>query len=210
MKISEAQNLTLKEKYEEISRRSGQCIILCGPSGVGKTMSIEYLVQKYNYQNIPFITTRALRPGEAESGSKSLSYIEFMDMNLSGRVFLAARNYGNAYGHSIDDVYNTLVSGQKVILESPSSQLLTDVNVLLPNAKILGFITEDHTMTTEILSNRNRKRDIDAEIRILQSSIEVFNIELAQKNMTIFKIYPKLGRPGETIKQIDEALDGNT
>ncbi|MGV9001342.1 MAG: hypothetical protein ACOH18_00075 [Candidatus Saccharimonadaceae bacterium] len=191
-----------------ISEKSNQCVIICGPSGVGKTMSVDFLIEKHGYYYVPFITTRALRPEEFNTGSESLSYRAFMDLNLEGKVFLAARNYGNAYGHSIDNVYDKLISGQKIILESPSSQLLTDVHVLLPNALVLGFVTEDHSMTTEVLNNRHKKMEIDAELRILQSSIEVFNIKLAEKSMPIIRIHPKFGDPLDTINQVNKAIGG--
>lgn len=191
-----------------ISKKSNQCVIICGPSGVGKTMSVDFLIEKYGYYYVPFITTRALRPDEFNTGSKSFSYRAFMDLSLEGKVFLTARNYGNAYGHRIDDVYDKLMNGQKIILESPSSQLLTDVHVLLPSAIVLGFVTEDHSMTTEVLKNRHKKMEIDAELRILQSSIEVFNIQLAEKSMPIIKIYPKFGNPLDTINQVNKAVGG--
>lgn len=209
MNAVEKQNLSIKDKYNLISRQSNRCIVICGPSGSGKTMSINHMVNKYGYNYIPFVTTRALRAEELNTGSESISRKEFMDRKLNNKVFLGANNYGNSYGYDIDGVYRKLIEGETLILESPSSQLLTDVHVLLPKATVLGFVTLDHSITMSILSDRNDKLDIDTQLRTLQSSIEVFNIELAQKSMSIIQIRPKLGNPQETIDQIDKAISNN-
>ena len=196
----------LRAKYELISKKSYNCIVVCGPSGVGKTTAIDHMVNTYGYKSTPFVTTRELRPEEINTASRSVGYLGFMKMRLQEEIFLFAQNYGNSYGYSIDDVYAALANGEAIILETPAAQLLTDVRVLLPHALILGFVTFDDSMSAKLLSIRNDTTDIIAKLRILQCAIESFNIQMACKKMTISVISPEYGEPQHTIDQIDMAV----
>ena len=40
-----------KAKYEFIRMHSGRCVVVCGPSGVGKTMSIDFMAQSYMFHH---------------------------------------------------------------------------------------------------------------------------------------------------------------
>ncbi len=196
----------LRKKYELISKKSRNCIVVCGPSGVGKTMAINHMVNAYGYKSIPFITTRELRHEELETDSKSVGYHRFMSMRLRNEVFLFAQNYGNSYGYGIENVFTELVKGEIVILETPAAQLLTDVRILLPHALVLGFVTFDHSLSVKSLNRRDNAVGIVAKLRGLQCSIESFNVQAACERMVINVITPKYGKPQRTVDQIDAAI----
>lgn len=194
------------EKYNYIRANSDRCIVVCGPSGVGKTMSVEHLVKKYGCKSVPFITTRNLRAEEGGTGSLSVNYESFMDMRLKNEVFLFAHNYGNSYGYYVDEVYRELLAGSVIVLECPAAQLLTDVQVLLPSALVLGYVLFDHTMTSTILETRGGESNAKSQLRVLQSAIESYNVQLAAEKMSLYRILPVLGDPQNTIDQVDAAI----
>ncbi len=116
-----------QRKLAEIARRSKQFVILSGPSGSGKTMIIKHLVEKYAFIEPSFITTRELRPGEAEVGGVKLDVDEFSREEAKGGIFLPAHNYGNAYGYSLDVIFNLAESDNNIVVEAPASNLASDV-----------------------------------------------------------------------------------
>ena len=50
-------------------------------------------------------------------------------------------------------MYEALLDGDIVVFECPAAQLLTDIQVLLPNALVLGYVSYNHSMTASILRN---------------------------------------------------------
>jgi len=165
-------------------------------------MAIDHLAKVYNYVAAPFITTRELRDEETKTQSKSVGYQKFMQMKLNNELFLCAQNYGNSYGYLIDDVCEFLKNDSVVILESPASQLLTDIRILLPHSLVFGFIMFDHSISKKMLSSRGDTSEIAMRIRGLQCSIESFNIMLAREKMTLEIITPEYNAPQKTIEQI--------
>lgn len=198
--------VTTKAEYEYIRVHSSRCVIVCGPSGTGKTMSIEYMIRSRGYKSMPFITTRALRSGEADAGSRSVNYEEFMNMRLENKVFLLAHNYGNSYGYDVDCVYEALLGGDIVVFECPAAQLLTDIQVLLPNALVLGYVSYDHSMTMNILEARGDQIDMKTRLRILQAAIESSNVQIASEKMSVCQIFPIYGEPQRTIDQVEVSI----
>lgn len=202
----EEENSPEREKVREIMQRSKQFIVVCGPSGCGKTMAIKHIVKKYGFVEPPFFTTRDLRPGEQEIGGAHMELNEFMESKMNGGMFLAARNYGNAYGYDLDKVYHGAIEGNNNVVEAPASNLTTDVSYFLPESMIIAVLPETAEEVEVRLNQRGLNDDIDKRIRLLNSEIEKEHILRSAKIIRINEITPTHGVPQDTISQIDELM----
>jgi len=196
-----------KEKIKEIIKKSDQFIVICGPSGSGKTMVSKHLVDCFDFIKPPCVTTRELRKGEKEAGSVCLDRNEFLEKDMAGQIFLSARNYGNAYGYDLDIIFNNLMTGKKIVVEAPASNLMTDVSYFLPEGIIIGIIP----LTTEEVDNQLTQRalnnDKDQRMRLLNCEIEKEHIAYCCGLIDIEPIIPTDGSPENTLRQVDRLMD---
>lgn len=196
-----------KEKIKEIRKKSDQFVVVCGPSGSGKTMVIKHLVDNYGFLEPSFFTTRELRKGEEEIGGTYLNHNEFMEKAMDGEVFLGARNYGNAYGYDLDKIFKNIMDGDRVVVEAPSSILITDVSYFLPQSTILGIIPLTSEEVGVQLKERALNNKKDLTIRLLNSEIEKEYIVYCCGLIDIIPILPTHGMPKNTLVQVDRLMD---
>ncbi|MDP3015034.1 MAG: hypothetical protein Q8N28_01325 [bacterium] len=196
-----------KEKIKEIIKRSNQFIVICGPSGSGKTMTIKHLVDNYGFIEPPFITTRELRSGEKEMGSICVSRDEFMEKNMDGQIFLSARSYGNAYGYDLDIIFSSIIKGKKIVIEAPSSNLMTDVSYFLPQSTIMGIVPLTIKEIDSQLNQRALNNGDDQRIRLLNCEIEKEHIAYCCGLIDITPILPTYGNLKNTLRQVDRLME---
>lgn len=195
-----------RQKIQEIIKKSNQFVVICGPSGSGKTMIAKHLVSKYHFIEPPFLTTRKLRPGEKEAGSIRVSYKRFIEKNMNGEVFFAARNYCNAYGYDLDIIFKKIKQNKKIVLESPVSNLITDISYFLPLSTIMAIIP----LTTEEINQQLKQRALnsnqDQRMRLLNCEIEKEQIAYCCGSIDITLILPTNGSPENTLFQVDRLM----
>lgn len=196
-----------REKITEIISRSNQFIVICGPSGSGKTMIARHLVDKYGFFEPPFLTTRKLRPGEKEAGSACVSRDEFMEKHIEGKIFLSARNYGNAYGYDLDTIFENIIGGKKIVIEAPASNLIIDVSYFLPQSTIIGIVPLTAEEVENQLSQRALNNGKDQRMRLLNCEIEKEHIAYCCGSIDIVPILPTDGSPKHTLRQVDRLMD---
>lgn len=194
-------------KLREIARRSKQFVVLSGPSGSGKTMIIKHLVEKYGFIEPSFITTRELRPGEAEIGGVKLDVDEFSREESKGSIFLPAHNYGNAYGYSLDVIFNLAESNNNIVVEAPASNLVSDVSRLLPEGTVIGILPPSTDELETQLKQRDLNDDSDRKVRLQSVQTVKDQIITAAKSMEIREIVPTHGVPQDTIDQINKLME---
>ncbi|HDI78853.1 MAG TPA: guanylate kinase [Desulfobacteraceae bacterium] len=97
----------------------GHLFVISGPSGVGKSTIITYLLKK-----IPHIrysvsyTTRPPRRGEVDGKDYNfISKAEFKEMIRKGEFIEWAEVYGNLYGTSYRFIYEVMEQGEDVIMD---------------------------------------------------------------------------------------------
>lgn len=196
-----------KEKIKEIIKRSSQFVVICGPSGSGKTMIAKHLIDNYGFIEPPFLTTRELRPGEKEHCSLCVSRDEFMENDTGGQIFLSARNYGNAYGYDLDIIFNSVMEGEKIVIEAPASNLITDVSYFLPKSTIIGIVPLTVEEVDGQLNQRALNNKKDQRMRLLNCEIEKEHIAHCCGLIDITPILPTEGNPKNTLLQVDRLMD---
>lgn len=204
--MSSPTKYTLEEKIDFIREESKNVIVLTGPTGSGKGLIINFLTTNYKIRDLPFITTRNLRDGEAESGSKQVKTLEFLMMEYSGKLFLSVSNYGNLYGYDLDIVYAALKNDEIIILEAPPGRIITEVDTLLPQSTKLAVIPPNN-FSKETLKVRNTESDSTQTLRHLLGEAEIEELRFACAHSKVFPILPTLGEPEWSLKQVKRIID---
>lgn len=99
--------------------RTGQLIVLTGPSGVGKGTLVQSLLQRHPQLNLSVsVTTRSPRPGEIEG--KDYYFVnpgQFEEMVEKQQLLEWAEFAGNFYGTPMPPVLEKIQAGESVLLE---------------------------------------------------------------------------------------------
>jgi guanylate kinase len=140
----------------------GLLLVLCGPSGVGKSTISKRLHERHDLTYIVSATTRSRRPND-EKG-KTYEYIDQdeFDRRIDADQFLEyAEVYEHWYGTPKHPALDLLMSGKDVLLEIDVQGAL-QVRYHYPAALLVFIEPPDERTLLERL--RHRKRDDEREI----------------------------------------------
>jgi guanylate kinase len=140
----------------------GLLIVLCGPSGVGKSTISRALAEKLNVWYTVSATTRPRRPNEQHG--KIYDHIDKKEFfrRLDSDEFLEyAQVYGDYYGTPKHPALDHLASGKDVLLEI-DFQGAMQVRYAYPQAVLIFILPPDEPTLLQRL--QDRARDDEAEI----------------------------------------------
>lgn len=155
--------------------QSGLLIVLCGPSGVGKSTISRRLAEKLNISYTVSATTRAKQPGD-EKG-KTYDHInkdEFF-RRLDRNEFLEyAQVYGEYYGTPKHPALDYLAQGRDVLLEIDVQGAL-QVRFQYPEALLIFILPPDEPTLLQRLNGRGRDsaEDIAKRFRAARREIQM-------------------------------------
>lgn len=103
----------------ETAKHPGLLIVLCGPSGVGKSTISRQIEATHNIAYIVSATTRPHRDGEEDQGKKydHISREEFFRRLDAGQFLEYAQVYNDYYGTPKHPALDLLASGKDILLE---------------------------------------------------------------------------------------------
>ncbi len=106
-------------------------VVVCGPSGAGKTMISTQLLQLFlNCRRIESYTTRAKRDSDPPGEYVYLSEWEFDKLDREGYFLWSVGPFGNKYGTAKSSLINTTGKNDMGIM------------ILVPNPIILGLLRD--------------------------------------------------------------------
>ena len=156
-------------------KSAGLLIVLCGPSGVGKSTLSRRLAELLNVEYVPAVTTRQRRPGD-EKG-KDYDYVtepEFFDRLDSGEFLEYAQNYDEYYATPKHPALDHLADGRDVLLEIDVQGAL-QVRYHYPDALTVFVLPPDERVLEQRLIDRGRDsaKDIAKRFRAAKREIHM-------------------------------------
>jgi guanylate kinase len=134
----------------------GILLVLCGPSGVGKSTLSKRLAASMDVEYVPAVTTRERRPGD-ERG-KSYEYVtepEFFRRLDEGQFLEYAQNYDEYYATPKHPALDLLSAGRDVLMEIDVQGAL-QVRYHYPRALLIFILPPDETVLEARLVERGR------------------------------------------------------
>jgi guanylate kinase len=157
-----------------MANKQGQLIVLCGPSGVGKSTLSRRLSELLDITYTISATTRPKRPGD-EAGKKYefISKDEFF-RRLDRDEFLEyAEVYGEYYGTPKAPVLMDLARGHDVLLEIDVQGAL-QVRYHYPDSLLFFILPPDEPTLIKRLKERGRDSDEDIARRFRLAKGEIY------------------------------------
>jgi guanylate kinase len=154
-------------------KHPGTLIVLCGPSGVGKSTISNRLAAEYGVNYIASATTRPKKPGD-ENGKKydHVAKDEFF-RRLDHDEFLEyAQVYGDYYGTPKKSAIVCLTEGKDVLLEIDVQGAL-QVRYQYPDALMIFVLPPDEPTLLHRLTDRGRDSADDIQKRFRASKREI-------------------------------------
>ncbi len=159
----------------EEEKRRGLPLVVCAPSGAGKTTLISRLTGEFPLKFSVSCTTRAPRGTERDGVEYFfLSREDFLDRRARGAFAEWAEVHGHFYGTPLDPVRETLAEGRDMIFDI-DVQGAAQLSLTLPEARLV-FILPPSLKTLE---DRLRGRGTD--------SVESIRLRLAAARREILE-----------------------
>ena len=151
----------------------GLLIVLCGPSGVGKSTISRRLAEKLNISYTISAATREKKPGDEEAKPYDHVSREAFFRRLDADEFLEyAKVYGEYYGTPKHPALDYLAQGRDVLLEIDVQGAL-QVRYQYPEALLIFILPPDEPTLLRRLTDRARDSEDDMTKRFRGARREI-------------------------------------
>jgi guanylate kinase len=151
----------------------GLLIVLCGPSGVGKSTISRELAEKYSVSYIVSATTRLKREGDDKGKEyQHLSKEEFFKRLESDEFLEYAQNYDDYYGTPMHPALDLLAKGRDILLEIDVQGAL-QVRYQYPQCLAIFILPPDEPTLLHRLEARGRESGEEISKRFRAAKREI-------------------------------------
>jgi len=151
----------------------GLLIVLCGPSGVGKSTISRELAEKYSVSYIVSATTRPKREGDDKGKEyQHLSKEEFFKRLESDEFLEYAQNYDDYYGTPMHPALDLLAKGRDILLEIDVQGAL-QVRYQYPQCLAIFILPPDEPTLLHRLEARGRESGEEISKRFRAAKREI-------------------------------------
>lgn len=155
------------EETDLARTRTGNLVIISGPSGAGKGTLVDQLVAGVPELRVSVsATTRAPRPGEIEGEDYFFLSVEEFSRRIEAGEFLEwAEVHGNRYGTIRSTVEAKMAEGRDVILEIDPQGAL-QVKSLMPEAVLVFIVAPSMDELERRIRGRGAETDEQVGVRL--------------------------------------------
>ncbi len=156
------------------AKRTGVVLVLCAPSGAGKTTLIKRLREEFpNFGFSISYTTRQPREGEVDKKDYNfISVQEFKEKREQAFFAEWATVHGNYYGTPLQATLDMLEQGQDVIFDV-DVQGASQLRLTLPEANYVFILPPSMELLKERLINRASNTEAQIEQRMANAVQEI-------------------------------------
>ena len=174
-------------------------VVISGPSGVGKDVMIERMIEsdRIGFHFTVTATTRDPRPGEADGVNHHFVTVDdFINLISTDNLLEWAQVYGNYYGVPKQQVRDALTNGNHVIIRV-DVQGAKRLREIIPEALMIFIIPP----SLDVLKSHLEKRGVDTETEMTQR-LEAAREEISQANLFDFTVTNEEDRLDDTVNQV--------
>ena len=159
-------------------KRPGIALVLCAPSGAGKTTLSKRLLEAFpSFAFSVSCTTRAPRPGEVHGRDYTfMSQEEFRTLRDGGHFAEWAEVHGNFYGTPLRAAEETLTAGHDLLFDI-DVQGAAQLKKTMPNAYFIFILPPSRAVLEERLRGRGSENEESLAKRLANARAEIAEAE---------------------------------
>lgn len=182
-------------------------VVISGPSGVGKDVMIERMIEsaRLGFHFTVTATTRDPRPSEQDGVNHHfVSVDDFVNLIAADELLEWAQVYGNYYGVPKTQVRDALAAGKHVIMrvDVQGAKRLSEV---IPDALLIFIIPP----SIDVLKIHLKRRGVDSEAEMYKR-LAAANEEISQASLFDFTVTNEESRLDETVDKVVEIIESES
>lgn len=159
-------------------KRPGIAVVLCAPSGAGKTTLSKRLLAAFpSFAFSVSCTTRAPRPGEVHGRDYTfMSREEFKALRNNGHFAEWAEVHGNFYGTPLRAAQNSLAAGRDLLFDI-DVQGAAQLKKTMPEAYFIFILPPSRAVLEQRLRGRGSESEESLAKRLANAKAEIAEAE---------------------------------
>ena len=182
-------------------------VVISGPSGVGKDVMIDRMIEsdRIGFHFTVTATTRDPRPGEKDGINHHFVTVDdFVNLIANDDLLEWAQVYGNYYGVPKKQVRDALTAGNHVILRV-DVQGAKRLSEIIPEALLIFIIPP----SLDVLKSHLEKRGVDLEVEMTKR-LAAANEEISQAHLFDFTVTNEEDCLNDTVNEVVEIIESES
>ena len=189
---------------EAPSTKNALVVVISGPSGVGKDVMIDRMIEtgQIGIHFTVTATTREPRPGEQDGVNHHFVAVEdFINMIAAEQLLEWAQVYDNYYGVPKKQVRDALAEGKHVVMRV-DVQGAKRLRELIPDALLIFIIPP----SLDVLRKHLEKRGVNSKIE-MKKRMAAATEEISKSDLFDFTVTNEEDRLDDTVRQVVEIIE---